>query len=107
MKKTTRKIVGVIGVAIGILFIFIPLVSYYTTPIWLRPYLDETCYIVAIVFGFILICGGIIDYFKAEEQISENKSESNIVRERFCPACGRAIPFDAKLCSYCGKKFER
>jgi heme/copper-type cytochrome/quinol oxidase subunit 2 len=25
---------------------------------------------------------------------------------RHCPACGRAIPFDAKICSYCGRTFE-
>jgi len=24
---------------------------------------------------------------------------------RFCPDCGRAIPFDANICPYCGKKF--
>lgn len=25
---------------------------------------------------------------------------------RYCPNCGRAIPFDANICPYCGKKFE-
>jgi hypothetical protein len=23
---------------------------------------------------------------------------------RFCPACGRRIPFDARLCPYCGQR---
>ncbi len=23
---------------------------------------------------------------------------------RFCPACGRQIPFDARLCPYCGQR---
>lgn len=27
-------------------------------------------------------------------------------KERFCPNCGRRIPFDAKICPYCMKKFE-
>lgn len=26
--------------------------------------------------------------------------------DRRCPSCGRTIPFDAKLCPYCGKKFN-
>ena len=26
-------------------------------------------------------------------------------QERRCPNCGRGIPFDAKICPYCGKKF--
>ena len=25
--------------------------------------------------------------------------------DRYCPACGRAIPFDARNCPYCDKKF--
>lgn len=24
---------------------------------------------------------------------------------RFCPSCGRQIPFDARFCSYCGRSF--
>ena len=26
--------------------------------------------------------------------------------DRRCPSCGRAIPFDANVCPYCGKKFD-
>lgn len=26
--------------------------------------------------------------------------------DRRCPECGRVIPFDAKICPYCGKKFK-
>jgi uncharacterized membrane protein YvbJ len=26
--------------------------------------------------------------------------------ERRCPECGHAIPHDARLCPYCGKKFK-
>ena len=26
--------------------------------------------------------------------------------DRRCPACGRIIPFDARTCPYCSKKFE-
>jgi len=27
-------------------------------------------------------------------------------QERRCPNCGRPIPMDARICPYCGKKFE-
>ncbi len=27
-------------------------------------------------------------------------------RDRYCPSCGREIPFDAKVCPYCKKDFE-
>jgi hypothetical protein len=27
--------------------------------------------------------------------------------DRICPNCGREIPFDALICSYCGKQFEK
>jgi len=26
--------------------------------------------------------------------------------DRRCPNCGRVIPIDARVCPYCGKKFE-
>ena len=26
--------------------------------------------------------------------------------DRRCPNCGRIIPFDSRICPYCGKKFE-
>jgi hypothetical protein len=25
---------------------------------------------------------------------------------RYCTNCGRSIPFDARICPYCGKQFE-
>ena len=28
-----------------------------------------------------------------------------LLRFRFCTACGRQIPFDARLCPYCGHEF--
>ena len=27
-------------------------------------------------------------------------------RRRFCPSCGRSIPFDACLCPYCGRSLS-
>ena len=39
---------------------------------------------------------------KKMRQLEENK---RFAPKRYCPDCGREIPFDAKLCPYCGKKF--
>lgn len=36
------------------------------------------------------------------KETPQEKSKS----DRYCPSCGRVIPFDAKLCPYCGKKFK-
>ena len=41
--------------------------------------------------------------------VIEKKNASKPVSEepdRRGPTCGRAIPFDAKLCPYCGKNFK-
>lgn len=43
------------------------------------------------------------------QNISSNYSHPNNYidnRRRICTNCGRPIPFDAKLCPYCGKKFK-
>ncbi|MFH1100961.1 MAG: zinc ribbon domain-containing protein [Methanobacteriota archaeon] len=33
-------------------------------------------------------------------------AESSAAADRMCPNCGRSIPFDARICPYCSKKFE-
>ncbi len=38
-----------------------------------------------------------------EKKATEREPEH---RDRICPSCGRTIPFDAKVCPYCGKNFE-
>jgi hypothetical protein len=36
----------------------------------------------------------------------EQRPPAATVAERRCPNCGRVIPNDARICPYCGKKFE-
>ena len=45
---------------------------------------------------------GIILWMVLRPPIGGKKNESS----RRCPNCGRIIPEDAKICPYCGKKFE-
>ena len=39
-----------------------------------------------------------------KDPLNFNRKESK--PDRRCPNCGRTIPFDAKICPYCAKKFE-
>lgn len=81
MKPTTLKILSIIAIFIGILVILFPLISYYTTPIWFRETGQEMCLVAGIFFGIILICGGIIDYFRAEKEMLGKKSDGEITAE--------------------------
>lgn len=54
---------------------------------------------VLVFFGGIL---GVILWFVFRPPIGGKKPTST----RRCPNCGRIIPEDAKICPYCGKKFE-
>jgi len=71
------------------------------------------CILGFFVFGIISICFGIYDYNRLEnkermqqqiQQIPQNPPHPQNP-QRFCPKCGRQIPFDAVICPYCGHKF--
>ncbi|MEF8848961.1 MAG: zinc ribbon domain-containing protein [Candidatus Thermoplasmatota archaeon] len=57
------------------------------------------CFIVGLLVGVIfIIAGGLL---------SDNKKvQESRLTDRYCPSCGRMIPFDANNCPYCGKQFE-
>jgi H+/Cl- antiporter ClcA len=55
-------------------------------------------FVIVIVAGLL----GILLWFVFRPPIGGRKTTP----QRICPNCGREIPFDANLCSYCGKKFE-
>lgn len=80
------KDIGIIGIFLGLIIIILGLLFF-----------DIVCFLAAAVFGIVLIIAGYYDYQKGESQDSKG---------RYCPSCGRSIPFDAKICPYCGKKFE-
>jgi len=42
-----------------------------------------------------------------EEDVRKYKAEKDLSKAgRYCPKCGRKIPFDAYICPYCGVNFE-
>jgi len=56
--------------------------------------------IIVLLTGII----GIIIWLLVRPPIGGTKKEET--SERRCPGCGRVIPMDARICPYCGKKFE-
>ena len=94
----SKKLEAYFGLTVGIIFILVGL-SLPATGIF-----DEFganadyCYLGLIVFGIISVVFGLYDYQRLERKKDGSKS-------RYCPDCGRAIPFDANICPYCGKKF--
>ena len=56
--------------------------------------------LIVLVAGLV----GIIIWFVIRPPIGGKKSELH--SDRRCPNCGRPIPMDARICPYCGKKFE-
>ncbi|MEF8848600.1 MAG: zinc ribbon domain-containing protein [Candidatus Thermoplasmatota archaeon] len=60
--------------------------------------------IIVIVTGII----GLIVWLVVRPPIGGEKKKSEEDKpERRCPSCGRVIPEDAKVCPYCGNKFEQ
>jgi RNA polymerase subunit RPABC4/transcription elongation factor Spt4 len=90
-----RKDVSVIALFLGIIITFISLMMYF--------FVDQSCYLV-VLFGIVLSIAGIIDYFQVEK-IEKKEDKKKHVKDRRCPKCGKIIPFDSKVCPYCGNKF--
>jgi hypothetical protein len=59
--------------------------------------------VVALIYIFIIRSDGTggKKTVIVQQPVSQDKSS-----DRCCPACGRAIPFDARVCPYCSKKFD-
>lgn len=55
------------------------------------------------IFLFIGIPIGIIG---AVLKSKEKKQTEELPHDRYCPDCGRSIPFDANICPYCKKDFD-
>ena len=56
-----------------------------------------------ILVGIILVIIGAIIPIQQTTVVQQPKVTE---KDRYCPKCGREIPFDAKICPYCKKDFE-
>jgi len=55
------------------------------------------CILAGFLLSIVLIAIGLTQPSQKEEKEK---------RDRYCPKCGRTIPFDANICPYCGNKFD-
>ena len=82
--------------------------------------MSVSIFITIFTLGFGIICTGplfligfvifILGFVIPEETKREihhyNRIQPTTVSSnRYCPKCGRSIPFDASICPYCGLKF--
>jgi len=59
------------------------------------------------LIGFIIfILGFVIPEEKKEVQHYNRTQPTPATPSRYCPSCGRSIPFNASVCPYCGLKFQ-
>ena len=61
-----------------------------------------------VLIGFLILLIAriieIIAYFSLPDKLSTGEKKEE--KQRRCPNCDREIPMDARICPYCGKKFE-
>lgn len=97
------KEAGIVVMVIGIIFIGLAVLSLF---IFSSPFYSgySELSIIFGVLGIVLLFSG-----AAIAEVYGKKEKENLIpntkRDRYCPECGRAIPFDANVCPYCGKKF--
>lgn len=66
----------------------------------------EICCGIIILIVLIFIILAILGTSKNTKKMAEQMESQSKKSDRYCPACGRGIPFDAKRCPYCKKDFE-
>ena len=63
-----------------------------------------------ILIGIIILIVGAILPEERTHVIQHQQpvvvQQQNPQSNRYCPSCGRAIPFDVNVCPYCGKNFR-
>lgn len=96
-------------------YMIIPIVNIY----WLYRYAE--CFSLkvrgeddaALSFIIIWFLGIIITPWWVQSELNKFIDDPSLFqtrslgnRLRYCPKCGRQIPFDANICPYCANKFE-
>ena len=92
--------------------LIIPIANIY----WLYKYTE--CFVTKVkgdddtALWFLLFwLIGIIMPYMVQSELNRIADDPHLLVNRrhgvrYCPNCGRHIPFDANICPYCGKKFE-
>lgn len=94
------RYLGGVGLALlGLFLIFIGIIGGVASG-------NTSLCLIFCFIGFLLfLIGGF--YSRTAHRLVPQKIDiiSNKKSDRYCPECGRGIPFDANICPYCGKKF--
>jgi len=59
---------------------------------------------IVLIFVVLAILGTNKNTRKMVE--AQSRTPQSKLSDRYCPGCGRGIPFDSNSCPYCGKKFN-
>jgi len=91
------------GIGLAVIGVFILLVGIVTS---IMSNNSSVCFVSSVIGILMILVGGFYartSYQRVATKIEivDHKQKS----DRYCPDCGRAIPFDANICPYCGKKF--
>lgn len=98
------------AITIGLICIFLPIilllggVEVFPNVSYKSGQANSICYSISFIVGIIFLVAGFYDYKKLESNTKVEATPATI-KIRYCPDCGRNIPWDAQLCPYCGKKF--
>ena len=97
-------IIGLIMLVMGALFTFVTF-GFGIFCVW-----------PLLLIGLILLILGIVLVAMRESRPSQpviiqqtpqaQQPQQRSEKDRYCPSCGRSIPFDAINCPYCDKKFS-
>jgi hypothetical protein len=66
---------------------------------------SSVCLLLIIIIVAVLFIAIILWRLSGKKTVEIRTVEKSTKTGRYCPACGREIPFDAKICPYCGKNF--
>lgn len=96
--KQEEVIVGIVVIVVGAIFFFMG--DSMNTPFDSRGGF-------LMVLGIVFVIAGLIVSVIGATSEGMQKKPMQQSRARYCPNCGRSIPFDAKICPYCKKDFEQ
>ena len=57
---------------------------------------------IGVMLTLIGLCAAVAGFISKDSNIVDS-----VKNERFCPKCGRKIPFDSKICPFCKHDFEK
>jgi len=66
---------------------------------------NDLCGILGVIVTIVVIIIGLFIVFSDYKNKQVDKIDKQQEASRYCPDCGRAIPFDAQFCPSCGRKF--